>query len=159
MDTFLPVQQHIPMAELDDYGDLFAIGVGVDNYAETAASDAPNVSRTFQSEEAFQKIKASYTAKIDTGNNYQTLLKAVPVLQTSSSGPQDDGVTKTKLGIKDKNLLGYAVGEMYYDRKFQEVIDLCQRVEMMCAVDAKLGESLKKWKGMCEAKMKNGSDV
>lgn len=143
------------MAELDDYGDLFAIDVGVDNYAETAASDAPNVSRTFQSEEAFQKIKASYTAKIDTGNNYEALMKAVPVLQAKDPRSRDESVAKTKLGKNDKNLFGYAVGEMYYDRQFSEVMDLCERVEMLCIVDAKLGESLKKWKGMCETKMKN----
>lgn len=145
------------MAELDDYGDLFAIDVGVDNYAETAASDAPNVARTFQSEEAFQKIKASYTAKIDTGNNYEVLLKTIPVLQINASRSLDEVLPKTKLGNKDKNLLGYAVGEMYYDRKFSEVIDLCQRVETVCAVDTKLGESLKKWIGMCERKMQNMS--
>lgn len=147
------------MAELDDYGDLFAIDVGVDNYADTAALDAPNVARTFQSEEAFQKIKASYTAKIDTGNNYEVLLKTVPVLQIDDSAPLDEAVSRTKLGNKDKNLLGYAVGEMYYDRKFSKVIDLCQRVEAVCTVDAKLGESLKKWTGMCERKMQGMSSV
>lgn len=148
------------MAELDDYGDLFAIDVGVDNYAETAAADAPRVSRTFQSEEQFEKIKASYTAKIDTGNNYQALLKVIPVLDEQHTGHHRHGtVAKAKLGNKDKYLLGYAVGEMYYDRKFSEVVDLCRRVELVCAVDAKLGESLLKWKRKCEAKMQNVAAV
>jgi hypothetical protein len=145
------------MAELEDYGDLFAIDVGVDSYAETAASDAPNVARTFQSEAAFQEIKASYTAKIDTGNNYEALLKAVPALQTHDSGSLNAVARNTKLSNKDKNSLGYAVGEMYYDREFSRIIDLCRRVELACVVDARLGESLKKWTRMSEAKIQKST--
>ncbi|CZT20245.1 uncharacterized protein RCC_06103 [Ramularia collo-cygni] len=147
------------MADLDDYGDLFAIDVGIDNYAETAANDAPNVSRTFQSEEAFQRIKESYTAKVDTGDNYEALLKTVPVLRSPDSTSQGGNESKRKLGNKEKNLLGYAVGEMYYDRKFSQVIDLCHRVEMVCVVDTKLGDSLKKWIEICEVKAQKESGV
>lgn len=147
------------MAEVDDYGDLFAIDVGVDNYAETAANDAPNVSRTFQSEGQFQKVKASYTAKIDTGNSYQVLLKAVPELDPQTFECENGTAIQTKLSNKDKNLLGYTVGEMYYDREFSKVIDLCRRVELICIVDARLRENLGKWMARCEVRMQSAVPV
>lgn len=146
------------MAETDIYGDLFAIEVGTDDYAETAASDAPKVARTFQSEAAFQNIKDSYMAKIDIGDYREALFKAVPVLRTIDLAPLNGDSAPVKLGNKDKNLLGYAVGELYYDLKFTEVVDLCQRVEMACAIDCKLSESLEKWKARCEARMEGKQD-
>lgn len=134
------------MATLDDSG-LLAIDVGTDDYAETAARDTPStVDRTFQSEEDFQKQKASYSAKIQNGNNIAELYKAVPALQEEKS-------QSIKLGKKDVMLLGYAVAEMYYDREYENVLKLCERVEAVCEVDKKLGESLARWKEKCSKRI------
>jgi hypothetical protein len=164
------------MAEIDANG-LFAIDVDTEDYADVAAHDSNNSvesnSRTFQSEEAFLAQKASYSAKIDTGNHYAELIKRVPCLAHPSS--QDDYATgddvppglveeanenkNFKLGKKDITLLGYAVGEMYYDGKFAEVVELCGRVERRCVVDGKLGESLSRWRARCEGRLMSASPV
>jgi hypothetical protein len=164
---------NIEMAEqLTDDG-LFAIEVDADDYAETAAGDAPsNVPRTYQSEADFQAQKASYTAKVQDGNNYEELLKAVPALRTgrlplkngtngsgasSCSGDATNGVDgvaqKTNLSKKDVQLLGYAAGELYYDRRYEELKELCGRVRERCEVDVKVEESLRRWSGRCEARL------
>ncbi|SMY29315.1 unnamed protein product [Zymoseptoria tritici ST99CH_1A5] len=156
------------MAEVES-NDLFAIDVDPDNYAETAAHDnlAPE-SRTFQSEEAFQAQKASYSAKIDTGDHYSELMKTVPALAPSngelSRGAESASVEeqnlkeeKFKLGKRDVMLLGYAVGEMYYDGKYAEVVELCGRVEGRCLVDKKMAESLRRWRERCEVRMREGA--
>jgi len=139
----------------DDTADgLFAIEVGADDYAETAANDAPKVSRTFQSEADFQAQKASYTAQIDGDGNYEKLLKAVPALRTSSDG--DCAIEpKVKLGKRDVALVGYTVGELYYDREYSRVIQLCKRLRGVCQVDGKLGESLERWTARCEDRLKD----
>ena len=99
--------------------ELFAIGVDADDYAETAAHDAPSVSRTFQSEADFQAQRAIYSAKIDIGNNYERLLEAVPLLRPANEPPltaeryiKPQGSPPVRLGKKDVQLFGYAVGEL-----------------------------------------------
>ncbi|KAK4496752.1 hypothetical protein PRZ48_012735 [Zasmidium cellare] len=111
---------------------LFAIEVDADDYAETAAGDTPSVDRTFQSEADFQAQKASYTAKIDNGNNLAEFLKAVPGLSEETNGTvstHNGEDAKIKLSKKDVQLLGYAVGEMYFDRRYDEIIDLCEKTK------------------------------
>ena len=149
----------------DDYNDgLLAIEVDTDDYAETAAGDTPSVPRTFQSEADYQAQKAAYHAKIDTGNNLETLYQAVPYLRPLAldvKEDQDDAEgdearelkKRITLGKKDVMLLGYAVGEMYYEKRYQEIVDLCERVQEVGLVDAKLGESLERWKGKCRVRM------
>ncbi|CAK3869145.1 Hypothetical predicted protein [Lecanosticta acicola] len=106
-----------------DDGGLLAIDVDTDDYAETAAGDTPStVDRTFQSEADFQKQKAGYTAKVQNGNNLAELYRAVPALQ-------EDSGEKIRLGKKEVMLLGYAVGEMYYEREYGPILRLCERVE------------------------------
>ncbi|SMQ55627.1 unnamed protein product [Zymoseptoria tritici ST99CH_3D7] len=156
------------MAEVET-NDLFAIDVDPDNYAETAAHDnTATESRTFQSEETFQAQKASYSAKIDTGDHYSELMKTVPALAPSngelSRGAESASVEeqnlkeeKFKLGKRDVMLLGYAVGEMYYDGKYAEVAELCGRVEGRCLVDKKMAESLRRWSERCEVRMREGA--
>lgn len=130
---------------------LFAIEVDADDYAETAAGDAPAVPRTYQSEADFQAIKSSYAAKIDgvSGRStYDDLLAAVPALN-GSTGHGD----QVKLTKKDAQLLGYAVGELYFDRRYAEVITLCDRVKAACEVDAKSEEAMERWVGRCRGRM------
>ncbi|RMX80136.1 hypothetical protein D0869_07781 [Hortaea werneckii] len=163
------------MAEVhDDDNALFAIEVDVDDYADTAAADNPSssttnhqddaatmpVSRTFQSESAFQVQKEAYRAKIDQGGLEAELVRAVPALlplpppphrrETTSSevgcrGGEVDEAGKVKLSKKETQLLGYTVGELYFSRKFQEVIELCERVLALCELDAKTKASVEKW--------------
>ncbi|KAF7193525.1 hypothetical protein HII31_05100 [Pseudocercospora fuligena] len=145
------------MADNEDDG-LLGIEVDTDDYAETAAGDTPSVPRTFQSEADFQVQKASYTAKIDQGNIYAELIKTLPILEagTSSANGTDTDRAKAKLSKKDVQLIGYAVGEMYFDRKYQDIIDLCQRVEEKCETDKKLNQSLEKWMGRCRERLGQG---
>lgn len=147
------------MAEQEDDG-LLAIEVDADDYAETAAGDAPAVSRTYQSEADFQTQKAIYSAKIDGGNTYRDLVAAVPVLDNISHGTTKNGLkigngdsSKVKLSKKDFQLLGYAVGELYYDKRYEEILKLCDRVRVYCEIDEKTRESLDRWTERCRARM------
>lgn len=146
------------MAEIDD--DLFAIEVDADDYARTAAADTGSVSRTHQSEAAFRAEKASYTAKIDgaPGNNYQELLEAVPVLaQAGILDGADRSENKVKLRKKDIQLLGYVVGELYYDHEFATIITLCARVRTVCDFDDKVEHSLDRWERRCRERMEESA--
>lgn len=147
------------MAEHEDFG-LLAIEVDADDYAETAAGDAPSVPRTYQSEADFQAIKATYLAKIDgdpSRSTYEELVKSVPVLNGNRGGSESDGTNgqteKVKLGKKDVQLLGYAVGELYFDRRYDEVVKLCERIKERCVVGAKMEQSLERWMGRCRERM------
>lgn len=144
------------MAETEN--GFLAIEVDADDYAETAAGDAPPVSRTYQSEEAFQAQRAAYSAKIDCGTTYKDLLAAVPILAHSNghSHHQFDyasGTAKVRMSKKEIQLLGYAVGEMYYDRRYYEVIGLCDRVYALCEIDDKTCQSLRKWTTRCRERV------
>lgn len=142
----------------DQENSLLAIEVDADNYAETAAGDVPSVSRTYQSEADFQAQKATYTAKIDGGKTYQDLITAVPILEQdkidsdSRSGPQN-GHLKVKLSKKDVQLLGYAVGELYYDKEYRRIVDLCERIARFCDTDEKTEESLRRWTRRCHERL------
>lgn len=142
-----------------EYADgLFAIEVGADDYAETAAKDAPVVPRTFQSEQDFQAQKSVYTAKLDHGDNYEQLLKAVPALESGIRHGHEvegaaNGSSEVKLSKKDLQLLRYAVGELYYDRRYLDVIYVCTRVERVCQTDEKTRHSLHKWIVRCEERV------
>ncbi|KAK1825519.1 hypothetical protein LTR12_000320 [Friedmanniomyces endolithicus] len=140
--------------------ELFGIEVDADDYAETAAHDTPPVSRTFQSEADFQAQKATYSAKIDIGNNYERLLDAIPLLNpvNEPSPPtethiQPQAASPIRLGKKDAQLLGYAVGELYYDKRYRDIIQLCERVKMVCETDGKTAESLRRWTRRCETRL------
>ncbi|EMC97517.1 hypothetical protein BAUCODRAFT_147585 [Baudoinia panamericana UAMH 10762] len=143
------------MAETAD--GLLSIEIDADNYAETAAGDVQSVPRTYQSEADFQAQKASYHAKVDHGNNYQKLILAVPTLAASSmtngDGVGHDTAQRTRLSKKDLQLLGYAVGEMYYDREYTGVLELCTRVKQRCEIDTKTAESVARWISRCEDRL------
>ncbi|EME44500.1 hypothetical protein DOTSEDRAFT_53582 [Dothistroma septosporum NZE10] len=152
--------------EVDTENGLLAIEVDTDAYVETTAGDTPSVPRTFQSEADYQAQKAAYHAKTDTGNNLETLYQAVPYLRPSATGTNDavedvegdeaqELESKIVLGKKDVMLLGCAAGQMYYEKRYEEIIQLCDRVEsvVVVVVDGKLGESLQRWQGKCRAKL------
>ncbi|KAK3710105.1 hypothetical protein LTR37_010536 [Vermiconidia calcicola] len=119
------------MAEQDN--GLFAIEVDADDYAGTAASDTPVMSRTYQSQEAFNSIKASYTANIDGGD------------------------TKIKLRKKEVQLLGYAAGEMYFERDYENLTALCERALDLCELDVKVIDSVQRWRERCLERMLQAS--
>lgn len=137
----------LQMAEQDN--ELFAIEVDADDYAETAAGDTPPVSRTFQSEADFQAQKATYSAKIDGGKTYEDLVAAVPVLDASFCESVVNDYSKTRLSKKDIQLLGYAIGELYYDKDYQRLLELCERISHCCEVDEKTTQSLSRWMQKC----------
>lgn len=140
---------------------LLAIEVDADDYAETAAGDAPSVSRTYQSEADFQAIKATYQAKQDGGTTYQDLISAVPVLSLNNVNRLDGHVNgdynpRFKLSKKDFQLLTYAVGEMYFDKKYETIVGLCGRVRERCELDVKIGESLERWEQRSRQRINGG---
>ena len=124
------------------------VDVDADNYAEAAAEDVTD--RTFQSEEDFQKQKAGYSAKVDQGDHYEELIKVVPAL-----GEEGEFDGRVKLQKKEVMLLGYAVGEMYYEQRYEEILELCGRVRERCWIDKdrKLGESLGRWERRCKGRL------
>ena len=63
-----------------------------------------------------------------------------------------NGYSKVKLSKKDLQLLGYAVGEMYYDKEYMRTIELCDRVKACCEIDEKTAESLNRWERKCREK-------
>lgn len=144
------------MADQED--GLLAIEVDADGYAKTAAGDTPSVSRTYQSEANFHAIKTSYAAKQDGDNTYQDLIAAVPALKSNDTpalnrSEQSNGHAKVRLGKKDLHLLGYAVGEMYFDKEYLRILELCNRVRERCDVDAKTVENLDRWERRCRDRL------
>nr|OQO30427.1 hypothetical protein B0A51_03057 [Rachicladosporium sp. CCFEE 5018] len=110
----------------DEDDDLLAIEVDADSYATAAVQDTPTVSRTHQTEEAFQAIKATYQAKQHDGNLYTGLISDVPELNINRSSPFStecgEPTLKVKLDKRQQALFGYVVGELYYDRDFETVV-------------------------------------
>lgn len=152
------------MAEPDE-NELLAIEVDPDDYASTAAGDTPSsVSRTYQSEADFQVQKASYTAKIDGGKSYTDLILSIPALAThtnpnqsnSNGSVMNNGHEKITLTKKQVQLLGYAVGELYFDARYADLCQLCERVRSECVVDEKLVQSLERWERRSRERMSDG---
>ncbi|KAF2209067.1 hypothetical protein CERZMDRAFT_100817 [Cercospora zeae-maydis SCOH1-5] len=167
--------------DLETPNDLFSISISLDanhsadddddEAAESAAGDrSSTVNRTFQSEEEFQKQKASYSAKIYSGKGLLgELVERVPQLgkgngEENSEKGKEKG--KIRLGKKEVQFLGYVVGEMYYDREYEGILELCGRVrEKVMGVGEgeggrereremkKLEESLGRWEGRCREKI------
>ena len=132
---------------------LFDIGVDADDYAEAAAEDAPAVDRTYQGEADFLAVKAAYSARQDGCDLYSELLRAVPHLA------QDAAIAdpKPKLDKRVQMLLGYAVGELYYDGDFAEVVKLCDRVLETCVVDKRLVPGLERSRERARGRIEGGN--
>jgi hypothetical protein len=131
---------------------LFDIGIDADDYAEAAAEDAPAVDRTHQSEADFLAIKAAYSARQDGGNYYAELLRAVPSLAHDHSAED----TKQKLDKRVQMLLGYAVGELYYDGEFARIVELCDQVFANCLVEKRLAPGLERWREKASKRIQEG---
>ena len=131
---------------------LFDIGVDADDYAEAAAEDAPAVDRTFQSEADFLAVKAAYSARQDGGDLYAELMRAVPHLAEDTAIPDP----KPKLDKRVQMLLGYAVGELYYDGDFAGVVRLCDRVLKTCTVDKRLVPGLERSRERARGRVEGG---
>lgn len=91
-------------------------------------------------------------------------MKTVPTLATTSDPaitPIGEEAKRVQLSKKEVHLLGYAVAELYYERKYQEIIQLVERVERCCEIegDARLSESLKRWRGKCEGRMEKREEA
>jgi hypothetical protein len=173
-----------PFIDSDDENEKPDVSVDADDYAETAAGDIPSDanSRTYQSEEAFQREKAGYVAKMDDGNMLAALIQAQPCLgvdelsshimengESSRNGGHkaaihparnlendmngDGRSTKVKLSKRDIQLLGYTAGELYFLKEFSKLKSLCRVVSAECEVDTKLQSSLKKWEGRCQGRV------
>jgi hypothetical protein len=136
---------------------LFDIEVDADDYADAAAEDTPVVDRTHQSEADFLKVKESYQARQDgsRGALYSELLKAMPLLaaDADAGAPSGDDGKKVKLDKRSQLLLGYVVGELWYDGEFAEVQRLCTRLEEVCELDARVAPGVKRWRERAEGRL------
>jgi hypothetical protein len=156
---------------------LFDIEVDADDYADAAAEDTPVVDRTHQSEADFLKVKETYQARQDgsRGALYSELLEAVPSLAAADAGASlskedvvdgdvkvegngDGGINgggekKVKLDKRSQLLLGYVVGELWYDGEFKEVERLCGRLEEVCELDARVAPGVKRWRERAEGRL------
>jgi hypothetical protein len=135
---------------------LFDIEVDADDYADAAAEDTPVVDRTHQSEADFLKVKETYQARQDgsRGSLYSELLEAVPSLAVDAGIPSgDDATKKVKLDKRSQLLLGYVVGELWYDGKFKEVERLCTRLEEVCELDSRVAPGVKRWRERAEGRL------
>jgi hypothetical protein len=146
---------------------LFDIEVDADDYADAAAEDTPVVDRTHQSEADFLKVKETYQARQDgsRGALYSELLEAVPSLAAADAGASlskedvnggdvnGDAAKKVKLDKRSQLLLGYVVGELWYDGEFAEVERLCGRVEEVCELDARVAPGVKRWRERAEGRL------
>lgn len=140
---------------------LLAIDLGPDNYASTAATDTPTHNpRTHQTEAAFAQIKSSYIAKQDTSQAelYADLIRTAPALDPAREEVGLQGEGRVKLNKREQQLLGYVVGELYWDREFERIVDLCDRVFGVCVVDKRLGLSLGKWRSRAMERLPQPED-
>ena len=132
---------------------LFDIGVDADDYAEAAAEDAPAVDRTFQSEADFLAVKAAYSARQDGGDLYSELIRAIPQLGQDATIADP----KPKLDKRVQMLLGYAIGELYYDGEFDRVVKLCDRVLETCVVDKRVVPGLERSRERARGRIEGGN--
>ena len=132
---------------------LFDIGVDADDYAEAAAEDAPAVDRTFQSEADFLAVKAAYSARQDGGDLYSELIRAIPQLGQDATIADP----KPKLDKRVQMLLGYAIGELYYDGEFDRVVKLCDRILETCVVDKRVVPGLERSRERARGRIEGGN--
>ena len=134
---------------------LFDIEVDADDYADAAAEDTPVVDRTHQSEADFLKVKEDYQARQDgsRGALYSELLEAVPSLAADAGAASGDDGKKVKLDKRSQLLLGYVVGELWYDGEFAEVQRLCRRLDEVCELDARVAPGVRRWRERAEGRI------
>jgi hypothetical protein len=155
LDRHIGLHSHPTHTMAQPENSLFDIEVDADDYADAAAEDNPAaaVDRTHQSEADFLKVKDSYEARQDgsRGSLYEELVRAVPALAAGSSS--GDAENKVKLDKRSQLLLGYVVGELWYDGEFKEVERLCGRVEEVCELDARTRPGVVRWRERAEGRL------
>lgn len=129
------------MAEAEAENSLFAIDV--DDSENSADEDAIVVDRTHQSEADFAAVKASYSARQDGGNLYAELVESVPCLADEGESGE---AAPVKLDKRQQLLLGYVVGELWYDGEVGRVRDVCERVLERCCFDSRLRVAVERWR-------------
>lgn len=139
------------MAEAEAENSLFAIDV--DDSENSADEDAIVVDRTHQSEADFAAVKASYSARQDGGNLYAELVQSVPCLADESESGEADPV---KLDKRQQLLLGYVVGELWYDGEIGRVREVCERVLERCSFDARLRVAVERWRERAVERLDGG---
>lgn len=139
------------MAEAEAENSLFAIDV--DDSENSADEDAIIVDRTHQSEADFAAVKASYAARQDGGNLYAELVQSVPCLADEGEDGEADPV---KLDKRQQLLLGYVVGELWYDGEIGRVREVCERVLERCAFDSRLRIAVERWRGRAVERLAEG---
>jgi len=132
--------------------------VDADDYAVATAQDTPP-SRGFQSDADFQAQKASYTAKFAHGDIYHTLPSQLPELVLPDINNEVDSgggratPEKPKLTKKHNQLITAAAGELYWFRRYDDLIKMIDWIGQSFEADGKLSEALRRWEAMCRAKM------
>ncbi|KAM0715520.1 hypothetical protein Q7P37_009018 [Cladosporium fusiforme] len=135
------------MAETEN--SLFAIDV--DDSDNSADEDAIIVDRTHQSEADFASVKSSYIARQDGGNLYAELVESVPCLKDG-----DFTGEAVKLDKRQQLLLGYVVGELWYDGEIERAREVCERVLQRCAFDSRLRVGVERWRDRAVERLAKG---
>ena len=86
----------------------------------------------------------------------------MPILGTGQPQRSDDYGpmnvdAKIKLRKKEVQLLGYATGEMYLDKEYRKLSELCERALDLCELDLKTIKSVQRWKESCLERMSQAS--
>ena len=121
------------------------------SFDEVAASDLPTEEESRTSIAKDQRNGKDYKSTNDYSESRDVYRKDEP-----EPVAEVEREPEVKLSKKDVQLLGYAVAELYYDREYVRVIDLCRRVGRLCEVDAKVREILSRWIQRCEGRSGNG---
>lgn len=138
------------MAETEN--SLFAIDV--DDSENSADEDAIVVDRTHQSEADFTAVKSSYVARQDGGNLYAELVQSVPCLAEDEFPRAEEG--PVKLDKRQQLLLGYVVGELWYDGEFERVKVVCERLLERCTFDSRLRVGVERWRERAVWRLEEG---
>ncbi|OLN85624.1 hypothetical protein CCHL11_05814 [Colletotrichum chlorophyti] len=130
----------------DEDGDLFNIAIddsdeeGVISEAAAKAKERP---RDFQTEEEFQALRATYRAKLQNGDVWQTI--ELP-LGEGEGGQASKPVLQEVL---------HAVEELYFERRFGEAAGFARRVleGSEAALDRDTREMLIRYEEKCRGRM------
>ncbi|KAJ9619632.1 hypothetical protein H2203_008413 [Taxawa tesnikishii (nom. ined.)] len=126
---------------------LLSIDVSSDDYATAAVEDAPAaVPRGHQTDEDFEATKAAYRARLENGDIHKELESSLPK-------PDEPGA-KPKLDKKQIQLVGQAIGELYYTKRYERMVEVLRWLEEGFTVDAKTEEMLGRWKRRAEERLR-----
>lgn len=152
--------------------DFFAdLAVDPDAYAETAENDDadvdpalrdPTLARTYQSEEAFAAQRDGYVARVDDGGHWEVLGRRVSELQRrpdQRQGQIDGEAGTVVLSKPDRQLLAAVAAELYFEKDWEGLVELCGMVRGVCSGDKKSLEGLDTWEEKARGKLKSGEST